>query len=468
MQKRDPKAIWAWIFLLYFLPVPGMILCIILCQNYRGKKIFQEMVLTEEEKGQLASQQKELRTPAFWKRYSRCLKYEDLIGYNLQTANALFRQHNEVKVYTDGRQKFQAMSQEIEKAKHTVYIESYILRDDGAFSMLEKALRRAMENGARVQILYDGMGGIGMRKRQRQRFREMGLETAVFFGPFFRILQLRLNYRNHRKIVVIDGKVAFVGGFNIGKEYVIKTRKYGYWRDTHLKITGDAVQDLERRFLTDWECAVRKRKKYFKEASTKQDKENRAGLNDTSRNQTNVGIQIISSGPDTKEPYIRDNFLRMFYTAKDHIYIQTPYFIPDDAIISALKNAVLSGVTVKLMVPCMSDHIGVFWATRAYAKEIIDAGVECYCYLDGFIHAKGVMIDGELSCYGTANMDYRSFWLNFEVNAVLYDEKITKQLEEIFLADVERCSRLTMEDYENATVWIRIKESLARLMGPVL
>ena len=486
-QKKEPRAVWGWLLLLYFVPVIGFLMYIIVCQDYHRHKVFKDRTIKQRDMAKLVCQEDALLKNDFVKEGDKLEKYQDIIRYNVKAAGAVYRKENQVEIYTDGMEKFLSLAKEIEQAKRTVHIETYILRDDGAFHILESALKKAVENGAAVRILYDGMGGIWVRKKNRKRFHDMGFETAVFFPALFKCFQIRLNYRNHRKIAVIDGKVAFVGGFNIAKEYIGETEKYGYWRDTHLKITGESARDLNDRFILDWNCASKQKIEWeeaMEEEEGMQNEEKKEGMEEEMQNEERkknaekgkageeneelVGMQIISSGPDTKYPFIRDNFLKIIYKAKKHLYIQTPYFIPDEAICSAVKMAALSGVEVKLMIPCKPDHICVFWATHSHLEEMLQAGVQCYCYQNGFLHAKGIMADGEISSYGTANMDTRSFVLNFEVNAVLYNEKITNQLEEIFLEDIQKCKEITLYDYEHRSIWMRIREQASRLLSPLM
>ena len=260
---------------------------------------------------------------------------------------------------------------------------------------------------------------------------------------------------------MIDGHVGYVGGFNIGREYLGRDPKFGYWRDTHLKLTGDAVISLQIRFALDWNYAAKEN--LFRDSRYFAD-------NRVPREQfyDPLGIQIITSGPDSQQRQIRDNYLQLIHRARHHIYIQTPYFVPDDAVLSALKIAAESGIDVRLMIPCKPDHPFVYWATYSYVGEMVAAGARCYTYENGFLHAKGLMVDSRVSCYGTANMDIRSFELNFEVNATIFDEESTERLEEIFLEDLTRCREVTKEVYEARGLWVRIREQGSRLLSPLL
>jgi cardiolipin synthase len=282
--------------------------------------------------------------------------------------------------------------------------------------------------------------------------------TAEFFPALLRRLHLRLNYRNHRKIVVIDNKVGYVGGFNIGKEYVGLDPKFGYWRDTHLRIIGSALMGLQIRFILDWNYAARENllinSKYFGHVSR--------GSRDFCE------MQIISSGPDNSIQLIRDNYVRLIQKAKTSIYMQTPYFIPDETILNALMIAVRSGIEVNIMIPCKPDHPFVYWATYSYLGDMVMAGANCYTYQNGFLHSKGMIVDSKVLCYGTANMDIRSFMLNFEVNAVIYDDKKALEMEEIFREDLKVCKHITKDVYTARGLVIRLKEQVCRLLSPLL
>lgn len=306
-----------------------------------------------------------------------------------------------------------------------------------------------------------------MPQKRWEQLEKAGVKVGVFFPALLGRLNLRINYRNHRKIVVIDGNIGYVGGFNIGREYISRDPKFGYWRDTHLRITGDAVVSLQIRFALDWNYATHENlftnMAYFEP----QDRADLVRAMQTGEKRL-LAIQIVASGPDTLDRQIRNNYLELFHKARKNIYIQTPYFVPDDTILSALKIAARSGVDVRLMIPCKPDHPFVYWATYSYAGDLLQAGARCYVYDNGFLHAKGVMVDGRVSCYGTANMDIRSFELNFEVNATIYDEEVTRELEEIFRNDLYHCREITPEVYEKRSLLIRVKEQGSRLLSPLL
>lgn len=463
-QRKDPKTVWTWLLALNFIPVFGILFYLLFSQDFRKNKMFRVKEVEDRLKYSARTQGESIKnqTPALFGTLAE--RYADLVLYNLEVSGAVLTLDNKVDIFTDGVKKFNDLRQELSGAEKYIHIQYYIIKNDEVFDSIIPILLAKAKAGVEIRILYDGMGGRFMPKKKWEMLKAAGIRIAVFFPPVLGRLNLRVNYRNHRKIVVIDGKVGYVGGFNIGREYISKDPKFGYWRDTHLKFHGAAVMGLQIRFALDWNYAAKenlfKSMKYFTEEglTTEGQETGDAG----------VGVQIIASGPDTAARQIRDNYLELFHKATHHIYIQTPYFVPDDAILSALRIAAQSGVDVRLMIPCKPDHPFVYWATYSYVGDLLRAGARCYVYENGFLHAKGVMADGCISCYGTANMDIRSFELNFEVNAVIYDEETTERLETLFLEDLPHCREITERDYEDRSVWIRFKEQCSRLLSPLL
>ncbi|MEG7530528.1 MAG: cardiolipin synthase [Hungatella sp.] len=470
-QRRDPKAVWTWLLVLYFIPIFGFFLYLMICQDYRKSKMFRVKGVEDKLRYSVENQEEALMSAEH--RYlsdERRQDLEKLVLYNLESSGAVLTVDNTVDIFTDGEEKFRDLREEMKRARHYIHIQYYIIKNDELFQSMIPILIERARAGVEIRILYDGMGGRFMPDKVWNQLRAVGIQIGEFFPAFLGRLQLRLNYRNHRKIVVIDGKIGYVGGFNIGKEYISKDPKFGYWRDTHLKICGGAVYSLQIRFALDWNYATREN--LFQDAGyfgVGQELGEELGEEPVRQSTKEpLGIQIIVSGPDSSTRQIRDNYLELFHKARTSIYIQTPYFIPDDAVLSALQIAARSGVDVRLMIPCKPDHPFVYWATYSYVGDLLAAGAKCYTYENGFLHAKGVMIDGNTSCYGTANMDIRSFELNFEVNAILYDPRTTERLETIFRKDLECCKEVTRENYLQRSLWIRIKEQCSRLLSPLL
>ncbi len=457
-QRREPSTVWAWLLLLYFIPVLGFILYLVLGQNFRKDKMFKMKEIEGEIKYAVRRQEESIFRKKLRLRDPELERFKNLIIYNLNEAEAVLTDNNDVRVYTDGKEKFKALLHEMDHARNYIHLEYYIIRNDELWKEIEKVLIRKARQGVEVRVLFDSMGCRGMRKADWVRLEKAGIQVAEFFPALLGKLQLRVNYRNHRKIVVIDGRIGFVGGFNIGREYLGKVKKFGYWRDTHICIEGSAVTSLAVRFVLDWNYAA-KENLFLEDRLFEIPHYVRDGRDP---------VQIVSSGPDSHSQEIRNNYLKMIHMAKKSVYLQTPYFIPDDAILNALKIAAKSGVDVRIMVPCKPDHPFVYWATTSYLGEMIEAGAKCYTYDAGFLHTKCVCVDGLVSCMGTANMDIRSFKLNFEVNAVIYSARTTRKLEEAFENDIPKCTLVTKKIYEKRSMYIRCKEQFCRLLSPVL
>lgn len=457
-QRKNPETVWAWLLVLYAIPVAGFLLYLIFGQDYRKSRMFREKEIEGELKYAARRQSESLQQDGKWLPEPELLQFQSLMVYNLNEGQSVLTNNNEIRIFTEGHEKFSTLLEEIHQAVQYIHIQYYIIREDELWEILEEALLKKAAEGVEIRILYDSMG---CRRRKRDSFArlmEAGVQVAEFFPAVFGKLQLRLNYRNHRKIVVIDGRIGFVGGFNIGKEYLGLDQKFGHWRDTHLCIEGAAVTSLAVRFVLDWNYAAKEN--LFQE-------DRLFSLPVYERNGKEL-VQIVSSGPDSEAEKIRNNYLRLIHLAKDHIYIQTPYFIPDEDILDALHIAAKSGVDVRIMVPCKPDHPFVYWANHAYLGELIQAGAKCYRYQDGFLHAKGMMADGLSACIGTANMDIRSFRLNFEVNAVLYGREAVSRLEVIFQEDMTRSIQITPEEYQKRSAAVRIREQVCRLLSPLL
>lgn len=477
-QRRDPRTVWTWLLALYFVPVFGIAFYLLFGQDFKKSRMFRVKEVSDRLNLPVKHQEDLILSANIPEDQldSMSRNYKSLIMYNLETSGAVLTVNNQVQIYTDGQAKFDALRQALRHARYFIHIQYYIIKNDEVFNSIVPILLEKVKEGVEVRILYDGMGGRFMPKQRWEQLQNAGVKVGVFFPPFLGWLNLRVNYRNHRKIVVIDGNTGFVGGFNIGREYISKDPKFGYWRDTHLEIRGEAAISLQIRFALDWNYVTGEN--LFKDIRYFGGEEEYARrcmgehlCTDWPKPGDGGGIacmQIITSGPDTKEPHIRNNYLELFHKAKKHIYIQTPYFIPDDAVFSSLKIAALSGVDVRLMIPCKPDHPFVYWATCSYAGELLDYGVRVYIYENGFLHAKGVMVDSQVSCYGTANMDIRSFELNFEVNASIYDEEVTARLEQAFMDDLPHCHEMTGAEYRERSLWRRIKEQCSRLLSPLL
>ncbi|MEF9941412.1 MAG: cardiolipin synthase [Lachnospiraceae bacterium] len=457
-QRREPRTVWTWLLVLYFIPILGFVLYLIMGQNFRKSRMFKMKEIEGEVKYAIRRQEESIYRKKLRLKDPEMERFQSLILYNLNAAEAVLTDNNDIRIYTDGREKFQALITEMEHAKRYIHLQYYIIRNDELWAEIEEVLLRKAAQGIEVRVLFDSMGCRTMHNSDWTRLEKAGIEVAEFFPALFGKLHLRINYRNHRKIAVIDGRVGFVGGFNIGREYLGFDKKFGYWRDTHLCIEGAAVTSLAVRFVLDWNYAAREN--LFLE--------DRLFEIPTYVRNGRDPVQIVSSGPDSESQGIRDNYIQLIQKAKDHIYIQTPYFIPDDTVLDALFIAVKSGIDVRIMVPCKPDHPFVYWATYSYIGDMVAAGAKCYVYKNGFLHVKGLMVDGMACSFGTANMDIRSFQLNFEVNATIYSARTTRRLEETFENDIRKSAQVTRKIYDERGLVIRLKEQFSRLLSPLL
>lgn len=456
-EKRNTSNTWTWLMIMLFIPFIGFIMYLFFGQNLRRKKFF---VLKKEEESvlmQFSEEQKRLLSDkAIVNNNSLLKEYHDVINLNLYSDNFIVTNNNKVDILNNGNEKFPIMIDCIKNAKNFIHIQYYIFNDDNLGTEILNLLVEKAKEGIEVKLLYDGMGCIHNKKHFFDPLINVGGEVYCFFPPFIPYINVRINYRNHRKICVVDGEHGFVGGLNVGDEYLGLSKKFGFWRDTHLHLQGDSVNYLEVRFLMDWRFASKKdffmEERYFP----------RKPYID------NTAVQIISSGPDSEWCSIRNTYLKLINKAENSIYIETPYFIPDDSILTALKIACLSGVDVKIIIPCKPDHPFIYWASKSYIWELVECGAKCYTYDNGFIHSKMVSVDGKMCTIGTANMDIRSFNLNFEVNAIIYGIKTTSVVDKAFEADILQSTLLTPEHYSNRSLIIKFKEAISRLLSPIL
>ncbi|MCJ8014889.1 cardiolipin synthase [Paenibacillus sp. KQZ6P-2] len=457
-ERRDAGATWAWLLVLTFIPIVGFLLYLLFAQNFRQVRLFHwgdlKKIGVEET---ILEQIGQIQSGSYQFHNASASNNRDLIYMHLNNNHSIFTEENAVDIITDGQEKFDNLFKDIEAAKVYIHVQYYIIQNDNLGKKLINLLTQKAREGVKVRVLYDQLGSKKLTKRFFQDFREAGGLAEAFFPSKLRLINLRLNYRNHRKLVIIDGEIGYVGGFNVGDEYLGLNSKFGYWRDTHLRITGSAVYAMQIRFILDWNQASHHHAITYSPS-----------LFPNVGPAGKIGMQIVTSGPDSQFEHIKNGYIKMISSAKKSIYIQTPYFIPDPSLLDALKIAALSGVEVKIMIPDKPDHIFVYWATYSYIGELLKTGATVYLYNNGFIHAKTIVIDGEIASVGTANIDYRSFKLNFEVNAFLYDDRISQKLTEVFEEDILVSKQLTMEEYLERPRWIRMKESVSRLLSPIL
>lgn len=447
-ERRDPTATWGWLLVLTLIPILGFVLYLFLGLTPKKRKFFRRKQYLDEQKN-MPKERKEELLAEIETNFDRLEKSIIRLGFEARTTALVGC--NELKIYTNGKDKFADLFADMEKAEKFIHANYYIIQDDQLGDKFIELLSKKAAEGLEVRLLYDKMGCRNLSAHSLNMLEDAGGEAAPF-APFI----LDMNYRNHRKNVVIDGEVGYLGGINIGEEYIGRSRKFSNWRDTHLRLKGKSVDSMQHRFLLDWNFAVGEalfnNEKYFPE------KEIREGS----------PVQIVSSGPDSKEQEIKSMFLKMIYAADKSISIQTPYLIPDQSVLEALKTAARSGIDVKVMIPDRGDHPFVYPANNSFIGHLLESGARCYRYKKGFLHSKTLSIDGRILSIGTTNLDVRSFKLNFEINAFIYDEEVTKEHDRIFEEDLKHSQEITLEDYENRGWTMKVRESISRLLSPIL
>lgn len=456
-EKRSTNSIIAWILILYLAPYVGFIVFILIGRKMNNANMFG---FKNAELNTFKSYLNKNEEKNKYNKESLYEKNKDMILALEAMDYSPYRNDNNVSMYSDGKLFFNELLESLKKAKKSINIEFYIFKNDDIGTKILNVLEEKAKEGVEVRLLYDSVGSRSLNRNVLNKLINEGGKVGEFFPSWLKFININMNFRNHRKIVVIDNNVGFVGGFNVGDEYLGKNSKFGYWRDTHIKFTGSAVNDLNLRFLADWRYATKE------EVSLEEIFE----ANEENSNSNNVGMQIVSSGPNLSDKYeIKMAYLKMIQKAKKYLYIQSPYLIIDNSISDSLKLAAASGVDVKIMIPGKGDHPFVYWANLVYAGDLIKEGIRVFHYdKNAFLHAKTVVIDDEVCSIGTANMDTRSFELNFEVSSFIYSEKIAKEQKYEFENDMKMCEELTLEKYQNRSRIVKIKESLSRLFSDVL
>lgn len=459
-ERKNPSATVAWVMALLLLPVIGFVLYLFLGQNYRKQRMFHLKKEADQKlRDFIGSQKKEVKGEASGDPVIEHMPapLRRMVLMLLENNWAALTVSNRVQVFTDGKDKFESLIQDIQGARTYVHLEYYIWKDDGIGNRMREVLTERARAGIEVRLLCDGLGCARLPRHFFDEFRAAGGKVAFFFPSFFGILNLRYNFRNHRKIAVIDGKIGYIGGFNIGDDYLGLDPKWGYWRDTAVRVSGTGAFAAEVRLFLDWNYAAKEDQlgydsKYFPDIP----------------HTPGVPIQIVSGGPDMAFNPVKESYIKMINTATESVYLQTPYFIPDESVLDALRIAALSGIDVRIMMPDRPDHPFVYWAGMSYIAQILDSGVRAYTYDNGFIHAKTIVIDDIAASVGSANWDVRSFRLNFETNALMYDQVIARELKEKFLKDLDVCSEITPERLAALPWGKRVKQSVARLFSPML
>ena len=455
-ERKRPSATVAWIMILFALPGAGIVLYIIFSQllaRYKLESLSSSMVMRGNPF--LLGQKERMARGEYRYIDTVAEKWSQLIRFNQEYASSYYTQNNDIRIYTKGRECFDAMFRDMKAAKRSINLETFIMKPDYIGLEIVRILTEKAREGVKVRLLLDFMGCRYMRRREFAEFKKAGGELEYFFPARIFKLDLKLNYRNHRKLLIIDNSIAYIGGLNAAKEYVGDSEKFRGWRDTHLRVTGSSVYDMDTRFIMDWNFA-----------SGREIDLDHSDYPAIGRGTS--GVQIVSSGPESGETEIKFTYLRMINSAKRSIYIQSPYMVPDESIFEALKSAALAGLDVRIMIPNRPDHVFVYWATLQNVGELAKYGAKIYIYDKGFLHAKTIVVDDEAASVGSANFDIRSFELNFECNAVIYDKAVAMELREAFEEDIAVSRELTVAEYEKRPRSVKIKESVSRLVSDIL
>lgn len=461
IDRKTPSATLAWIMVMFLLPYVGLILYLILSQNIARRKIYKISKETEDTGSFLLNEQKNTIKDTIVKSKNRILhKWREMVIMNIDYSNSLLTMNSDIDLICDGNEMFDKLCEDIRNAKHTIKLQFFIVKDDFVGNKLIDLLTDKAKEGVKVRLLLDAMGSRSIGEIDLLKFKNAGGEYAFFFKPRLRHLFINFNYRNHRKIAIIDNEIGYIGGFNIAREYLGQKKKFGYWRDTQIVIRGNALFSLNEQFYLDWLSANKDDETFnFIEHSFKYSYNEDGG---------NIPIQIVSCGPESEKEEIKLGFMKMINGARKNINIQTPYLVPDEPVLESLCMAARSGVDVKIMIPCMPDHPFVYRTTLYNAGRLIREGAKVFIYNNGFLHSKTLTVDGEISTVGSANFDIRSFKLNFESNAFVYDEKFTHKIDSYFKKDLKYCKEYTQEDRENIGVKEKMLESISRLLQEIM
>ncbi|MCK5243457.1 cardiolipin synthase [bacterium] len=461
LDNRETASTIAWIFLFVIFPVLGFILYMLIGRNWRknprSEQIIQHVLGSRLEKNFkpfIRQQEREMRKYAkLWRHpaYKR-----ELMHLLYQSSHSLLSTQNQVRVFYAGRDKFSRLKQDLKNAKHFIHLEYFIWRADETTRAIKDILTAKARAGVEVRILYDFLGSIFLARKYLRELRRAGVRAYPFYNFLAPFKLHTMNYRNHRKIVVIDGKIGYTGGMNMGQEYIDGGKKFPSWRDTHLRLEGQVVAPLQAVFAIDWYNTTKE--ELFAPEYCLQTVSTRKVL----------PLQITTSGPDSEWPSIEQLYFCMINSAQKYVYIQSPYLVPSPSVYAALKTAVLRGLDVRINIAGLPDKKIPYWAAFTYFEDLLKAGLRIFHYQKGFLHAKTIAIDGVMCSIGTANMDLRSFRLNYELNLLIYDRHLTTGMKRQFLKDLKHSREFTLEDYYRLGYLRHFRNSLSRLLAPLL
>ncbi|WP_313800669.1 cardiolipin synthase [Cytobacillus sp.] len=454
LENRHPSQTLTWLVVLGSFPLVGFIFYLLFGRNYKKEKMFRRKYILDK---QAFLRFEGENDPVNEEKIKQMADHQRKLFYLAQNlGHSPISFATQTKVLTNGDETFKEILTSLKEATHHIHLEYYIVRHDEIGQEIKEILIQKAKEGIKVRFLFDAVGSWQLSKKYIAELRQAGVEIIPFGPVRLPFLNSKINFRNHRKIIVIDGSKGFVGGLNIGDEYLGRVESFGFWRDTHMMLKGEAVRSLQLIFLQDW---------YY---MTNQNILSADYLSPVLEENIHGGVQLIAGGPDNEWSVIKNIFFSMITSAEKSVWIASPYFIPDEDISSALKVAALSGIDVRLLMPQRPDKKIVFYASRSYFPELLEAGVKIYEYKKGFMHSKIVIVDEELASIGTSNMDMRSFHLNFEVNAFLYRTRSTQKLVKEYINDLKNSRKIDISKFKKRHIGYRMIESTSRLLSPFL
>jgi len=461
MENGSPVRTLAWILFLVYVPIIGFIFYLFFGRNWRKSRIFSRKNTADIIHLQELYLKDNLSRSSSYQASSPLAN--KLISLLVNNNKAILSTSNSVQIIPDTREAYNLILQSIASAQEHVHVEYFAIANDRVGKEFTDLLKHKAAEGVKIRLIFDAVGCWKLSPRFKHKLGKSGIELYPFLPSPFPTISSRLNYRNHRKLVIIDNESAFLGGLNIGNKYLGLDKYFGYWRDSVLMMKGCSVTSLQAIYLTDWFFVSGQNILSDYLTACREEQFNR--VNETA---TVLPVQIVSSGPDSDWESIMQVYFAGIANATRCVHISSPYLVLNESLLMALKTASLSGVEIKIILPAKADHTIVFWGSRSYYTELLQAGVQIYEYQKGFIHAKVLIVDEEIVSIGTANMDMRSFNQNFELNAMLYDMNLAAEAEKQFGQDLEVSRQITLEEFSHRSIWQRSKESLCRLFSPLL
>lgn len=456
LENRSPLKAISWILVLMLLPGLGIIFYVFFGQNLRKEKIIARKGLKNHDLlSSIAHSQNHKLSEGNLIESPEVDGKLRLVQMLLNNSSSIITVGNKVKVLNNGQETFEAIKQALKAAEKFIHLEYYIFDNDEIGNEIVDILNKKAQNGVEIRMIVDDVGSWELKRSFFQRLESYGIEVKCFLQVRFPLFTSKVNYRNHRKIIVIDGEVGFLGGINVADRYLKGDKKYGIWRDMHLQIDGDAVNAIQTVFLTDWYFVSQKDIAdpfYFPAKEPEGDKM----------------VQITASGPDSDYPGIMMGFFQAIASATKYVYVATPYFMPSESVLLALKAAALGGIDVRILIPEKSDAYFTQLCSKSYIREMLETGVKFYFYQTGFLHSKMLVVDDQVCTIGTTNMDFRSFEQNFEVNAFIFDTETAIEVRDTYLDDLKESRMIVLEEWKKRPRWQKAKESFARLFSPLL